>query len=244
MAGLCRQVAPGLWPNPSFRIFFETSLFPTLTPDLPIMKKLLTYLLVTIFTASATPIVHAQGAAANPDEADHQALRAIKDALVTAFNQRDYDGFLRYLHPNIVATWQNAEVARHLDGVRAFMKKMSEGDTKRVESATASLTADELTAFYNDKNTGIVFGDLIQDFKFADGTNVHLKSRWTATFVRENGHWLLAAVHVSANIFDNPVLDIALKKTALRVGIGAALAGLVIGLLIGRSRKIKTALPT
>jgi len=206
------------------------------------MKKRLTFLAFVSGVLFSTPALFAQGVTASPDDAAHQELRAIKDTVLTAFNKRDYDGFLRNLHPNVVATWQNAEVARHPEGVRAFMKKMSEGDTKQVESAKADLTADEPTTFYNDKNTGVVFGDLVQDFKFVDGTNVTLKSRWTATFVRENGRWLMAAVHVSANIFDNPVLGIAVKKTAMRVGIGAAVVGIVIGWLIGRTRKTKPTL--
>ena len=69
--------------------------------------------------------------AAAPEDPEHAELRAIKDALVNAFNQRDYDGFLRHVHPNIVATWQNAEVARRPDGIRAFMKKMTEGEFYR-----------------------------------------------------------------------------------------------------------------
>jgi hypothetical protein len=205
------------------------------------MKRQLLSLALASGVIFSTPALRAQGVTASPDDAAHQELRAIKDAVLTAFNNRDYDGFLRNLHPNVVATWQNAEVARRPEGVRAFMKKMSEGDTKQVESARASLTADEPTAFYNDKNTGVVFGDLVQDFKFADGTDVTLKSRWTATFVREDGRWLMAAVHVSANIFDNPVLGIAVKKTAMQAGIGAAVVGLVIGWLIGRTRKTKPA---
>src|SRR4029077_8627166 len=127
-----------------------------------------------------------------PEDPAHQELRAVKDAMVKAFNDRDYDGFLRLLHPNVVATWQNGEVVRHPDGVKEFMKKMSEGDTKVVDSVQAELKVDELTSLYHDKKTGVALGCVDQNFKFANGNQMLLTSRWTATFVKEDGHWLLA----------------------------------------------------
>ena len=175
--------------------------------------------------------------AAAPEDPEHAELRAIKDALVTAFNQRDYDGFLRHVHPNIVATWQNAEVARRPDGIRAFMKKMTEGEAKQVQSVQAKVEVDELSSLYGDKKTGVAFGSVEQDFKFFDGREIALKSRWTGTFIKEDGRWLLAALHVSANVFDNPILGLAVRKTALWTGGGAVVVGGIVGWLIGRRRR-------
>lgn len=175
------------------------------------------------------------------EDPEHAELRAIKDELVTAFNQRDYEGFLKHLHPNVVATWQNAEVARHPDGIRAFMKKMSEGETKQIESVQAKVDVDELTALYAEMKIGIAAGNVQQDFKFTDGRDLPLKSRWTATFVKEDGRWLLAALHVSADVFDNPILGIAVRKTAMWTGAGALVIGGLLGWLIGRRRGAGTA---
>ncbi|HEY2953169.1 MAG TPA: nuclear transport factor 2 family protein [Verrucomicrobiae bacterium] len=178
-------------------------------------------------------------ATAVPEDPAHQELRAVRDAMVAAFNQRDYDGFLRHLHPNIVATWQDGEVVRHPEGVKAFMKKMSEGETKVVESVQADLKVDELTSLYNNKQTGVAFGSVEQNFKLANGKQLLLNSRWTASFIKEDNRWLLAAFHVSADVFDNPVLGMAVKKTAMGVGLGAAAIGLILGWVLGRSRKAK-----
>jgi len=178
-------------------------------------------------------------AAAAPEDPAHQELRAVRDAMVKAFNERDYDGFLRHLHPDIVATWQNGEVVRHPEGLKAFMKKMSEGDTKVVESVQADLKVDELASLYSDKKTAVAFGSVDQNFKLANGKDLQLTSRWTATFVREDGRWLLAAFHVSANVFDNPVLGMAIKKTAMAVGVGSAAIGLIAGWMVGKTRKAK-----
>lgn len=198
------------------------------------MRTRLSLLFAALLGACAAS--NAADPAAAPEHPAHAELRAIKDALVTAFNQRDYDGFLRHLHPNVTATWQNAEVARRPEGVRAFMKKMSEGEARQVESATAKVEVDELTSLYADARTGVAFGSLAQDFKFFDGRQVALRSRWTATFVREDGRWLLAAVHVSANVFDNPVLGIAVRQAAIWTGAASVAVGLLAGWLVGRRR--------
>lgn len=181
--------------------------------------------------------------AAAQEEPDHAELRAIKDALVKAFNERDYDGFLRHVHPNVVATWQNAEVSRRPDGIQAFMRKMTEGEAKQVESVQAKVEVDELTSLYGDKRTGVAFGNVEQDFKFFDGRTMALKSRWTATFIKEDGRWLLAAVHVSANVFANPVLGLVVRKTAIWTGAGALVVGGLAGWLIGRRRRVAAPKP-
>ena len=78
---------------------------------------------------------------------------------------------------------------------------------------------------------------LEQDFKFFDGREISLKSRWTVTFIKEGGRWQLAAIHASANVFDNPILGLAVRKTALWTGGGAVVLGGLAGWLIGRRRK-------
>jgi hypothetical protein len=209
------------------------------------MKQIMTPLVLAVGLVASAITGRAQNPAATAlEDPAHQELRTIKEAMVKAFNARDYAGFLRYLHPNVVATWQNSEVARHPAGVEAFMRKMSEGDAKVVERVQADLKVDELTSLYLDKNTGVAFGAVDQDFEFASGKHLQLTSRWTATFVKENGHWLLVAFHVSANIFDNPIITLAVKKTALGMGVGSALIGLIAGWMLGRLRKAKALSPS
>jgi hypothetical protein len=67
-----------------------------------------------------------------------------------------------------------------------------------------------------------------------------LENRWTATLVRENDGWRLAAYHVSGNVLDNAVLEIA-KRSVYWVGGIAFAVGLVVGLgvavVLGRRRR-------
>ena len=178
--------------------------------------------------------------AAPPEDPVHEELRALRDGVLDAFNKSDLERLLTFVHKDAVLTWQNAEVSRGHQGIRDYYQKMMTGPNKVVESVKGTATVDDLTTLYGDKN-GVAVGALEQDFKLADGTDLHLSNRWTADVVKEDGKWRISRFHVSANLFDNPVQQIAIKKTAQWTGGIAGLAGLLIGVLgtviVGRLRQ-------
>jgi len=83
---------------------------------------------------------------------------------------------------------------------------------------------------------GICFGSSDEHFKLATGKELNVKGRWTATLVKEDGHWLVASLHASTNLFDNVMLDLA-KRAAKIVGVIGLILGLIAGWLLGRRRK-------
>jgi ketosteroid isomerase-like protein len=170
----------------------------------------------------------------------HNELRALRDSMLDAFNKKDLDRLLTYVHKNAVVTWQDGNVSRGHRGIRDYYNRMMVGDKRIVESVNATAEVDELTILYGDKN-GLAFGPLEQQFKLTDGMDFHLSNRWTANLVKEDNRWLVAGLHVSANIFDNPVQMIAVKRTALWTGAVAMPVGLLLGALgmfvIGRFRR-------
>jgi hypothetical protein len=72
------------------------------------------------------------------------------------------------------------------------------------------------------------------------GEVVEMNVRWSATVVKENGEWKVALAHVGTDFLNNPVLDGA-KALLTKVGIGAAVGGLLVGgifgVMIGRGKK-------
>jgi len=198
------------------------------------MKRILiaNTLMLALFVSIS---LHAQNPLAARENPAHQELRQLRDGLLEAMNKGDLEGTLKFLHPNCVITWHNAEVSRGREGVRAYFNRVMTGPNKIVESFTCSLKADELTILYGD-NMGISFGSSDEHFKLATGKNLDVKGRWTATLVKEDGHWLIASLHVSTNLFNNVMLDLA-KKTAEIAAIVCLVVGLIIGWLGGRRRK-------
>ena len=177
---------------------------------------------------------------APPEDPVHNELRAMRDAAIEAFNKGDIDRLLTFVHKNAVLTWQNAEVSRGHQGVREYYQKMMTGPNKKVESVKAAASVDELTTLYGP-NTGVAFGSVNEDFKLTNGMDFHLPNRWTAHVVKEDGRWQISALHVSADLFDNPVQSLVVKKTAQLTGGVAGLAGLLVGVLgtviVGRNRR-------
>jgi ketosteroid isomerase-like protein len=165
-----------------------------------------------------------------PEDPVHNELRALRDSVLEAFNKNDLDKLLTYVHKNVVATWQNGEVSRGHQGIRDYYNRMMVGEKRVVDSVQAQVQVDELTILYG-KTNGIAFGHMDEDFKLRDGRDFLLPNRWTAAVVKEDGKWLISAFHVSANIFDNPVLHIAIRRTAVWTGLLALLAGVLLGLI-------------
>jgi ketosteroid isomerase-like protein len=139
---------------------------------------------------------------------------------------------LSFLHKNVVVTWMDGEVSRGRDGVKAYYDRMMTGDQRVVDSVQINPTVDELSIVYGG-TTAIAFGSSDDEFKLKRGLQFKVHSRWTATLVKEQGKWMIAAFHASTSLFDNPLLNTA--KTMIPVAAGiAGLAGLVLGLIVAR----------
>ncbi len=161
------------------------------------------------------------------EEEAHNELRALRNEVLSAITQGDFDKVLTFIHPNVVITWQNNEVCRGHQGLTAFMQRMGKAAFK---SHKLPPTPDELTIFHG-ANTGLSFGRTVALYKIL-GKEIEVTSRWTSTLVKENGRWLLAGYHVSVNALDNPLLNGA-KKALYWMGGIAGLLGLAIGWGIG-----------
>jgi uncharacterized protein (TIGR02246 family) len=180
-------------------------------------------LCLTILAAGAASPALAQ----EPANPAHDELRALRDDMVDAVNKADLDRLLNHLAPNVVVTFQNAEVARGREGVRAYYLKMTKGPGALVQTYSTAVTVDDLTVLYGD-DTGVAFGGSHDNFKLSSGAELVVDGRWTATLVRTEGRWMVASFHASVNMFDNPILY-KMKNTAYIT----ALFGFVMGIIIG-----------
>jgi uncharacterized protein (TIGR02246 family) len=191
-----------------------------------------THLWVTVLSLCWTGSSLAQETQSPAEDPVHNELRAVRDGFLDAFDKKDIERMLSYLSDDVVITVQNAEVLRGHKGVRDFHQRMSEGEHRAVESLKSEFAVDELSILYGG-DTAVAFGDMSDHFKLARGMEFDLDSRWTATLVKSDGRWLLAAFHVSTNMFDNGVSNLLSRWAAIKSGGLALAAGLLGGLLAG-----------
>ncbi|MCM2315698.1 MAG: nuclear transport factor 2 family protein [Thermoanaerobaculia bacterium] len=187
-------------------------------------------------TDSAGPVAASAPTAASApaagDEAVHDALRALKATMSKALNERDLDTLVANVDPNVVFTTMNGDVCRGPEEIRAYFEKMMSGPGRIVKNVTVSFEADALTTLHGG-DTGIAWGSSKDHYELMDGQTFDIKGRWSCTMVRSGDRWLIASFHYSANVFDNPILA-KVKSFIARVGVAAAIGGLLLGFLLGR----------
>lgn len=176
------------------------------------------------------PAVEEVRAAENPN---HEQLRALRDGITAAMNKRDIEGVVSFLHEKVVFTTMNGDVAVGKKAIQDYYFKMMQGPNRAVDAISVKFNADALTELYHSDTMGICYGSTQDVYTLKGGKRMDINARWTATMVKENGKWLVSAIHYSTNMFDNPVLT-AFQKTMMMIGMGCAVVGLLLGMMIGR----------
>jgi ketosteroid isomerase-like protein len=162
------------------------------------------------------------------EEADHQAMRDLRDAFASAYNRADIESMLSYLDANVAFTAMNGEVAHGHPGVRAYHDRLLGGPNPLVKGATVdALEADQLTTIYSG-TFGVVTGWADTSYKLADGLSFSARVRWSITMTKHSGSWKIASLHTSTNIFDNPILTMS-KKAGRYAATATAALGLAVG---------------
>ena len=167
--------------------------------------------------------------------ATHDAIRTLRDTLIEATNKKDIETLISLVHADVVLTAQDGDKlvsVRKRDGVRDYMQRLLTGPEAAIRSMAVKPTVDEMTILHGDE-TGIAYGSSTDHYVLRDGTEFDLDTRWSATLILTEGKWQIANLHVSSNLFDNPITR-AMAKLPLYIGIAAGVLGVVCGLIIVR----------
>lgn len=194
---------------------------------------------VLLWTAPALaqePAPPAAPVATTPSpEALHDEIRAIRDEILAAIAKGDFGAIVPHLHPNVVFTPMNNQICRGPEEVRAYFDRMLKGPDAVLQSVRFDMKVDRLTDIYGD--TGLAFGDSDAVYVMRNGRELPIHTRWTCALVRHEGRWKIAAFQASPNAFDNPILKQSKRGVALRTGGIAAVAGLLLGFVVGRRKR-------
>lgn len=167
------------------------------------------------------------------DEAEiHKELRSLVNGIEDSINSQNYSDLKKFFDKDFMATPINQEVITTYDGIDKYFNSWF-GKGKYLASLKIKLEPDELTKLYNNNTFGIVKGSGDESYILTDGRTFDIKTRWTATVIKEkDGSWKILTLHLGTNFLDNPILSVA-EKSAKYTGLAGIVFGLIIGLLIG-----------
>ena len=176
-------------------------------------------------------------AAAQEEEraADHEELRALRDAFAGALNQQDFEALKGLVTEDLSFTSISNETLNGAAELEAYWTKLFDGEESVMTGLAVAPKADALTKFLGD-DVGIARGSSQDTYQFRKVGDRKMTSRWTAVVRKVDGKWKVSAVHMSGNVLDNPVLD-ATKSVGLIKMIVAGVVGLLLGALIFRRRR-------
>jgi ketosteroid isomerase-like protein len=178
-------------------------------------------------------------AADDSREADHAALRALRDKVGAAIDKQDVKTLVSCFAKEFAFAAVNQTILTNETQVQEFFDRMFHSNDALLTGLKTEPKADIPTRFV-DANTGVCYGSSKDTYTLKSGKVVEMKVRWSATVVKENGDWKVAIAHIGTDFLENPVLDgvkSLMKKVGLGAGVGGVLVGLMIGRGIGRERK-------
>jgi hypothetical protein len=195
------------------------------------MNRTFRLILVGLFSCGATFAADL----ATDRASDHTALRALLVDVTAAMNSGDTDQLRTCLAMPFVITFVDQRRFTDVAAIEQYLDSLKR--ERHLEKWEMKPSADALTTFLSDE-VGVCTGTSNDTFTFAEGS-ISLSSRWTATLVKEQGAWKVAALQAGVNILDNPILASAAsmgKKIAIGAAIVALALGLFLGLVLGRRR--------
>lgn len=184
-------------------------------------RVVLTALLVLVPMVSAS---------AQDREQDHAELRTLLKTLTEAINSRDLDRARPFVHNRFTMITVDNGKFKSVDEFEAYWEGLFTGEDAMLTEAELQPESDEPTEFLGE-DIGVVHGTSNDTFRFVNGDERVMKSRWTAVVQKEDGVWKLSRAHFSANILDNPVLRAAQSFSYWLAG-GGLIVGLILGVLI------------
>jgi ketosteroid isomerase-like protein len=169
-------------------------------------------------------------------QADHVALRALRERVVTALGNQDMKTLTSCFATNFAFTTVTQDVLTNETQVQEFFDHMFRGDGALITSLKTEPKADILTRFLSD-NVGVCYGTSKDTYTMKSGEVVEMNVRWSATVVKEDGEWKVSIAHVGTDFLNNPVLDRVTsfwKKAVCATGSAGIVVGGIIGWILGR----------
>ena len=169
--------------------------------------------------------------------AEPEAILAIMKDVEQATNTRDVTAILKHANDGIVMVSKNGEIVVGKKALAAYLEKMLGAlpSLKEIKSATRDPHVWMAAA-----DMAIVDGRSDDYYAFTSGLSFSMTTNWSATVVKHNGTWRIAALHFSFNLFDNSVLNAAQRAAYIAAAIAFMLGALLSMLSVIIKNRLKS----
>jgi len=177
-------------------------------------------------------------AADDPHAEDRKELLKVFREIEASINAQSVDRMVTQMAPDATVTWLNGEVSRGHDEIKGYYNRMVRGDKRILDKYMTAAKVGAPAKFYGNGDVAVADGTTEDEFFPVARGPFRLSSNWTATCAKIDGQWKVVALHLSSNVFTNPLMDEA--KGAMWYAAGGAVAvGIVLGWLLSRLRRRK-----
>ncbi len=204
-------------------------------------RRTLAYISPLLFSLSISAQAAEPGSAGDGDEADHQELRAMKAVYEKAVAENNLDLLKPMIRDDFsFVTFTDTEFDRKRDDFETFKSDWTATRNKLLQGGSYTVELQPERSLILG-NIAIARGDSRNILMRGDGREFTFTAKWTAVCIKENGAWKVIRAHNSLNPFENPLLhDIVrtlLLKTGTISGLGGAILGVLLTLLVNRIRR-------
>ncbi|SBT05269.1 conserved exported hypothetical protein [Candidatus Accumulibacter aalborgensis] len=173
---------------------------------------------------------------ADPHAADRQALIKLFREIEASINAQDVDRMVAQMHPQATVTWLNGEVSRGHEEIKAYYHRMLKGDQRILDRYLTGARLGAPAHFFGNGDVAVADGTMEDEFFPVARGPFRLSSNWTSTSAKIDGRWQVVSMHLSSNVFTNPLIAEA-KAAIWYAGGGGAVLGLLVGWLLARRRR-------
>lgn len=162
---------------------------------------------------------------------DRKQLLQIFSEIEKGINEQNIDRMVAQMDPNATVIWLNAEASRGHADIKAYYKRMVGTGDAILKKYTTTAKVGAPARFFGD--IAVADGTMVDEFFPIRRDYFKLDSNWSVTCVKLDGKWKVVHLHLSANVFNNNLLD-EVKQMVWYAGGGGLLVGLVLMFVIGR----------
>ncbi|MBN80673.1 MAG: hypothetical protein CMJ70_11090 [Planctomycetaceae bacterium] len=216
------------------QVFARHLVFPQLLPTHLAVVLLSASLATAQDTENSTGDLVLGESPQSSDEVIHDQLREFRTEIESVVAKGNWEDLRPFLSSNVVVVWLDGTQSHGVDEVIEYLQSKTDGENAIVDRFTMTTEVAELSDLYG-QTMAIAYGTAKSSF-FLRGSKLTIEGPWSTTMIKEANDWKLVSVTASVGAFDSPLLVWA-RQMVWIVGAGAALAGLIIGGLIGRKMR-------